>query len=124
VTKTRGPAEDGGLANRKEKADAAGFSQGALPYIVDEAESIADSTFIRAHIEGKYGFDSTRPSILQQRAQAWAFERMIEQPPLLHWLERAGSMLRPLQRAAHSRCGSRASPRKTREDAQFRVAEN
>ena len=31
--------------------------KGQLPYIVDEAESIADSTFIRAHIEGKYGFD-------------------------------------------------------------------
>ncbi len=31
--------------------------KGQLPYIVDEAETIADSTFIRAHIERRYGFD-------------------------------------------------------------------
>ena len=52
--------------------------KGQMPYIVDEAETIADSTFIRAHIEGKYGFDFDAPLKLQQRAQAWAFERMIE----------------------------------------------
>ena len=39
--------------------------KGQLPYIDDEAESIADSTFIRAHIEGKYGFDFDAPLNLQ-----------------------------------------------------------
>ena len=70
--------------------------KGQLPYIVDEAERIADSTFIRAHIEGKYGFDFDAPLNLQQRAQAWAFERMIEHTSIGRWSERAGSILKTL----------------------------
>ena len=78
VTKTEVQLKMAGLAYRKEKAMPPASPKGQLPYIVDEAESIADSTFIRAHIEGKYGFDFDAPLNLQQRAQAWAFERMIE----------------------------------------------
>ena len=78
VTKTEVQLKMAGLAYRKEKAMPPASPKGQLPYIDDEAESIADSTFIRAHIEGKYGFDFDAPLNLQQRAQAWAFERMIE----------------------------------------------
>ena len=46
--------------------------KGQLPYIVDDAASIADSTFIRAHIEAKYGFDFDAGLDLRERAQAWA----------------------------------------------------
>src|SRR5271167_3328594 len=78
VTKTEVQLKMAGLAYRKEKAMPPASPKGQLPYIVDGTESIADSTFIRAHIEAKYGFDFDAPLNLQQRAQAWAFERMIE----------------------------------------------
>ena len=78
VTKTEVQLKMAGLGYRKERAMPPASPKGQLPYIVDEAESIADSTFIRAHIEGKYGFDFDAPLNLQARAQAWAFERMIE----------------------------------------------
>src|SRR2546430_12727316 len=78
VTKTEVQLRMAGLAYRKEGAMPPASPKGQLPYIEDEAERIADSTFIRAHIEGKYGFDFDAPLSLQQRAQAWAFERMIE----------------------------------------------
>src|SRR6185312_7376841 len=78
VTKTEVQLKMAGLAYRKEKAKPPASPKGQLPYIVDEAETIADSTFIRAHLEAKYGFDFDAPLSLQARAQAWAFERMIE----------------------------------------------
>src|SRR6185436_20494924 len=78
VTKTEVQLKMAGIAYRKEKAKPPASPKGQLPYIVDEAETIADSTFIRAHLEAKYGFDFDAPLSLQARAQAWAFERMIE----------------------------------------------
>ncbi len=78
VTKTEVQLKMAGLAYRKERAKPPSSPKGQLPYIVDEAETIADSTFIRAHLEAKYGFDFDAPLSLQARAQAWAFERMIE----------------------------------------------
>ena len=62
VTKTEVQLKMAGLAYAKEKAMPPASPKGQLPYIVDEAETIADSTFIRAHIEGKYGLISTRRS--------------------------------------------------------------
>ena len=78
VTKTEVQLKMAGIAYRKERAKPPASPKGQLPYIVDEAESIADSTFIRAHLEAKYGFDFDAPLSLQARAQAWAFERMLE----------------------------------------------
>ena len=83
VTKTEVQLKMAGLAYRKERAMPPASPKGQLPYIADEAERIADSTFIRAHIEGKYGFDFDAPLSLQDRAQAWAFERMFEHH--LYW---------------------------------------
>src|SRR5438132_12392887 len=74
VTKTEVQLKMAGLAYRKEKAKPPASPKGQLPYIVHQAESIADSTFIRAHLEGNYGFDLDAPLSLQARAQAWAFE--------------------------------------------------
>src|SRR5260370_29410924 len=70
VTKTEVQLKMAGLAYRKEKAMPPASPTGQLPYIVDAAESIADSTFIRAHIEGKYGFEFDAPLDLQQREHA------------------------------------------------------
>ena len=65
VTKTEVQLKMAGVSYRKEKAMPPASPKGQLPYIDDEAESIADSTFIRAHIEGKYGFDFDAPLSLQ-----------------------------------------------------------
>ena len=67
-----------GLRYRKEKAMPDASPKGQLPFIVDDGEKIANSTFIRAHIEAKYGFDFDAGLDASARAQAWAIERMLE----------------------------------------------
>src|SRR5215831_5537920 len=49
-----------------------------LPYIEDEGVRVADSTFIRRHIERKYGVDFDAALSLEAKASAWAVERMCE----------------------------------------------
>jgi glutathione S-transferase len=49
-----------------------------LPYIVDDGAIVADSTFIRQHIERKYGIDFDEGLSATQRAQAWTIERLCE----------------------------------------------
>ena len=78
VTKTEVQLKMAGLAYRKERAMPPASPKGQLPFIEDDSERIADSTFIRAHLERKYGFDFDAGLDMQMRAQAWAFERMIE----------------------------------------------
>lgn len=51
---------------------------GKLPFINDHDEVVSDSTFIRAHIERKYGVDLDEGLDACQRAQAWAIERLLE----------------------------------------------
>ena len=57
VTKTEVQLKMAGLAYRKERAMPPASPKGQLPFIDDDGEAVADSTFIRAHIERKYGFD-------------------------------------------------------------------
>ncbi len=52
--------------------------KGQLPFIDDDGELVADSTFIRLHLEWKYGFDLDAALDARQRAEAWAIERMVE----------------------------------------------
>jgi len=52
--------------------------KGKLPFIEDEGEVIADSVFIRWHLEKKYRIDFDRGLDAEQRAVAWAFEKMLE----------------------------------------------
>ena len=126
VSKTEVQLKMAGLAYRKERARPPASPKGQLPYIVDDAESIADSTFIRAHLEGKYEFDFDAPLSLQARAQAWAFERMIEHHVYwalvgARWVDSENFAKGP----AHFFDAVPAHQReKLREDAQFRVAEN
>jgi glutathione S-transferase len=58
--------------------------KGKLPYIRDDGAVISDSTFIRFHIEKKYGFDFDRGLSAAEKAMAWALERMCEEH--LYWL--------------------------------------
>jgi len=78
VTKTEVQLKMAGLPYRKEQAMPDTSPRGQLPYIDDGGERIADSTFIRAHIERKYGVDFDAELDAVQRAQTWAIERMIE----------------------------------------------
>jgi glutathione S-transferase len=57
--------------------------KGKLPFIVDDGVTIADSTFIRFHIETKYGFDFDAGLSPNDRAIAWAVEKMCEDH--LYW---------------------------------------
>jgi glutathione S-transferase len=126
VTKTEVQLKMAGIGYRKERAMPPASPKGQLPFIVDDAQSIADSTFIRAHIEAKYGFDFDAGLDLRQRAQAWAFERMIEHH--VYWALVGARWVDPDNFAkgpAHFFDGAPAHLReKLREDAQFRVAEN
>jgi glutathione S-transferase len=57
--------------------------KGKLPFINDEGVIVADSTFIRFHIEKKYGFDFDAGLSPEQKAEAWAIEKMCEEH--LYW---------------------------------------
>src|SRR5262249_52504308 len=52
--------------------------KGKLPVITDAGETIADTTFIRRHVERKYGFDFDLGLDKTERAEAWAVERLLE----------------------------------------------
>lgn len=57
--------------------------KGKIPYIEDDGELLGDSTFIRWHLEKKYGVDFDKGLTSEQRATAWAFEKMAEDN--LYW---------------------------------------
>jgi glutathione S-transferase len=126
VTKTEVQLKMAGLAYRKQRAMPPASPKGQLPYIEDDGQSVADSTFIRAHIERKYSFDFDSGLDRPARAQAWAFERMIEHHVYwamvgARWVDADNFAKGP----AHFFDGAPEDRReKLREDAQFRVAEN
>ncbi|CCD92664.1 conserved hypothetical protein [Bradyrhizobium sp. ORS 375] len=126
VTKTEVQLKMAGLAYRKQRAMPPASPKGQLPFIDDGGALIADSTFIRAHIERKYGFDFDAGLDIRARAQAWAFERMIEHH--LYFALVGARWVDPVNFAkgpSHFFDGAPADRReKLREDAQFRVAEN
>jgi glutathione S-transferase len=75
------------MAGLPYRTDTSGFGRapkGKLPYIDDDGERVGDSTFIRFHIEKKYGFDFDRGLDGPQRAAAWAFEKLAEDN--FYWL--------------------------------------
>ena len=73
-----------GLPFEENRNGFAKAPKGKLPYIDDDSERIADTTFIRFHIEKKYGFDFDEGLSAEQRATGWALEKMCEDH--LYWL--------------------------------------
>ncbi|MGD0193011.1 MAG: glutathione S-transferase family protein [Rhizomicrobium sp.] len=67
-----------GLPYRHERSGPQGAPKGKIPFIEDNGVRIGDSTFIRAYFEKAYGIDLDRGLSDEQRAQAWAIERMLE----------------------------------------------
>ena len=53
--------------------------KGKFPVLIDSGEMIADSTFIRRHLEGKHGADFDAGLSSEQRAQSLAFQRLAEE---------------------------------------------
>jgi glutathione S-transferase len=78
VTKTEVQLKMAGLAYTKQQAMPDASPKGQLPFISDNGVLVADSTFIRAHIEKTHAFDFDAGLDRRQRAEAWALERMIE----------------------------------------------
>lgn len=74
-----------------------GFLQapkGKLPYINDDGVLVCDSTFIRWHIEKKYGIDFDAGLTDADRAVAWSVEKLLEDHlywPMLYfrWMDEA-----------------------------------
>ena len=78
VIKTEIQLKMAGLAYDKVSTTPPQAPNGKLPYINDHDEVVTDSTFIRAHIEHKYGRDLDQGLDARQRAQAWTIERLLE----------------------------------------------
>ncbi len=75
------------IAGLAYEVDVKGFRKapkGKLPYICDDGETIPDSTFIRLHIERKYGFDFDSGLSAGEKGLAWAIEKMCEDH--LYWV--------------------------------------
>lgn len=78
VMKTETLLRIAGLEYRKVPGDREKAPKGKLPFIDDDGTLVADSTFIRAHIETTRGIDLDAGLTVRQRAEAWAVERMLE----------------------------------------------
>ncbi|MBM3649088.1 MAG: glutathione S-transferase family protein [Alphaproteobacteria bacterium] len=68
-----------GLSFERRQGDPRRAPKGKLPFIDDDGTTVADTTFIRFHIEDKYRIDLDRGLSQPERATAWAFERMLEE---------------------------------------------
>jgi glutathione S-transferase len=73
-----------GLAFVEKRSAPFNAPKAKLPYIDDEGEKIADTTFIRLHIQKKYGFDYEAGLSSEQKAWGWALERMLDEH--FYWL--------------------------------------
>lgn len=71
------------LPYTKKRADVRKAPKGKLPYIEDDGEIVADSTFIRWHLERKYGIDFETGLSEAEKATAWALEKLLEDN--LYW---------------------------------------
>lgn len=72
-----------GLAYEKAIGNYNDAPKGKLPFISDQGTIVADSTLIRFHLEQKYGVDLDARLSDEQRARAWATERLVEDN--LYW---------------------------------------
>ena len=78
VIKTEVQLKMAGLVYHRASTVPSQAPNGKLPFINDHDEVVSDSTFIRAHIERKYGVDLDEGLDAHQRAESWAIERLLE----------------------------------------------
>lgn len=68
-----------GLAVREVRSVPFGAPKSLLPWIEDDGLRVADSAFIRMHLEKKYGVDFDDGLTSEQKAVAWSVEKMCEE---------------------------------------------
>ena len=73
-----------GLPFKRVNGDLRRAPKGKLPLIVDDGRTIADSSFIRFHLETRHGVDFDAGLTPEQRGVAWAVEKMLEEQ--LYWI--------------------------------------
>jgi glutathione S-transferase len=73
-----------GLAFKEDRNGYAKAPKGKLPYIDDDGKKIADTNFIRFHLEKTYNIDFDTGLSPEQKAIGWALEKMCEEH--LYWL--------------------------------------
>lgn len=78
VLKTEVQLKMAGLDYERVQAIPPQSPTGKLPYLEDGGHVVADSTFIRAHLERVHGIDLDRGLDARRRAECWAIERMLE----------------------------------------------
>jgi glutathione S-transferase len=125
VTKTEVQLKMAGLDYHKEQAMPEASPKGQLPYIDDDGELVADSTFIRAHIERKYAVDLDHGFDARARSEAWAIERMIENHFTWTWVHARWILPANFEKGP-ARLFDRAPEKiraQLRQDVQGRVAE-
>lgn len=83
VTKAEVLLKLSGLPYRTQRADVRKAPKGKLPYIEDDGVIVADSTFIRFHLEDRHGIDFDQGLSPEQKGSAWAVEKMFEDH--LYW---------------------------------------
>lgn len=94
VMKTEVQLRMAGVPYRRDRGTPPQSPIGKVPFIADDGVLIADSTFIRHHLEEAHGADFDGALTPQQKAAAWAAERMLEDHlyfALLHvrWIDDA-----------------------------------
>jgi glutathione S-transferase len=78
VTKTELQLKMAGISYVKAQARPDEGPKGQVPFIDAGGVRIGDSTFIRGYLERTYGIDFDEGLSPEQRATAWALERMME----------------------------------------------
>jgi Glutathione S-transferase N-terminal domain/Glutathione S-transferase, C-terminal domain len=73
-----------GLPYRNQEANLRKAPKGKIPWIEDDGKLIADSTFIRLHLEEGHGIDFSGGYSDRELAVGWAIEKMLEEH--LYWL--------------------------------------
>ncbi|MEZ5842626.1 MAG: glutathione S-transferase family protein [Hyphomicrobiaceae bacterium] len=76
VTKAEVLLKMSGLAYRTDRTGFRKAPKGKLPYIDDAGTIVADSGFIRRHLEQRHGIDFDKGLTAEQRATGHAFDRM------------------------------------------------
>jgi glutathione S-transferase len=83
VTKAEVLLKMSGVPYRKDTTGFKKAPKGKLPYIDDGGMLVADSTFIRMHLQRRYDIDFDASLSPAERGVAWAFEKMCEDH--LYW---------------------------------------
>ncbi len=83
VTKADVLLKMSGLAYNKTASGLRGAPKGKLPFIDDDGTKIADSTFIRLHLEQRYRIDFDKHLSTSEKGIAWSVEKMLEDH--LYW---------------------------------------